>query len=106
MRRSAEKRPTPIGEVVEGSGEVVEPKRLGRSHAITLDADAADAVMAAAERLGMSVSDFIRRSAVATAKRTTQIVPYHACGGISCTFCDPLGETTVTYVSTGLMAAS
>lgn len=89
------------GEVVEGSGELIEPKRLGQSHAITLYADDLDAVMAAAQRLGMSVQDFIRRSAVSSAKHVVRRVPPHSCGGVGCGWCDPLGETsvTVTYVS-------
>jgi hypothetical protein len=89
------------GEVVEGAGEPVEPKRLGQAHAVSLSADDAEAVTAAARRLGMSVQDFIRRTVVASAKHVNRQVPPHNRGGAGCGWCDPLRETSVTYVTAG-----
>jgi hypothetical protein len=52
------------GEVVEGSGRVVSPRRLGQMVSVRLEPGLAEALRALANRRGISVSEALREAAI------------------------------------------
>lgn len=88
------------GDVIEGSGDVIKPRRMASMLSFRLAPEDMDALRDAVEKSGLSLSAFIREAALRDARKLSRPVPPHSCNPVGCKWCNPLHhDDAVTIVT-------